>query len=136
MHFHFVENQLQIYWISSKINIRKHKIYNTHAHKFTNARCWHTYKPACYSGQTLLTSGSSRRLYSHNLGWTLLCPLQFLGAIYKPVQHRCRDVQHTSLQSTQTRRNYSSNNIGKQVAQTRTQHIFPSIPTTVAALHV
>ena len=31
----------------------------------------------------------------------------------------CRDVQHTGLQSTQTRRNYSSNNTGKQGAQTR-----------------
>ena len=43
-------------------------------------------------------------------------------------------------QSTQTRRNYSSNNTGKQGAQTRgTRHItciFPSIPTSVAALHV
>ena len=49
----------------------------------------------------------------------------------------CRDVQHTGLQSTQTRRHYSSNNTGKQGAQTRgTRHIFPSIPTSVAALHV
>ena len=41
----------------------------------------------------------------------------------------CRDVQHTGLQSTQT-----SRNTGKQGAQTRgTQHIFPSIPTSVAA---
>ena len=45
-----------------------------------------------------------------------------------------RDVQHTGLQSTQTRGNYSSNNTGKQGAQTRgTRHIFPSIPTSVAA---
>ena len=31
----------------------------------------------------------------------------------------CRDFQHTGLQSTQTRRNYSSNNTSKQSAQTR-----------------
>ena len=43
----------------------------------------------------------------------------------------CRDVQHTGLQSTQTRRNYSSNNTGKQGAQTR--DIFQCIPTSVAA---
>ena len=43
----------------------------------------------------------------------------------------CRNVQHTGLQ---TRRNYSSNNTGKQGAQTRgTRHIFPSIPTSMAA---
>ena len=47
-----------------------------------------------------------------------------------------RDVQHTGLQSTQTRRNYSSNNTGKQDAQTRGIFEFPSIPTSVAALHV
>ena len=46
----------------------------------------------------------------------------------------CRDVQHTGLQSTQTRRNYSSNNTGKQDAQTRGIFEFPSIPTSVAAL--
>ena len=58
--------------------------------------------------------------------------------IHKPVKrfqmksNGCRDVQHTGLQSTQTRRN-----TGKQGAQTRgTQHIFPSIPTSVAAVHV
>ena len=58
---------------------------------------------------------------------------------YKPKKKstRCRDVKHTGLQSTQTRRNYSSNNTGKQGAQTRgTRYIFQSIPTSVAALHV
>ena len=45
----------------------------------------------------------------------------------------CRDVQHTGLQSTQTRMNYSSNNTGKQGAQTRGIFEFPSIPTSVAA---
>ena len=44
----------------------------------------------------------------------------------------CRDVQHTGLQSTQTRRNYSSNNTGKQGAQTRGFFKFPSIPTSAA----
>ena len=50
----------------------------------------------------------------------------------KRISNGCRDVQHTSgLQSIQTRRN-----TGKQGAQTRgTRHIFPSIPTSVAALH-
>ena len=43
----------------------------------------------------------------------------------------CRDVQHTGLQSTQTRRNYSSNtinNTGKQGAQRRGIFEFLSIP--------
>ena len=52
----------------------------------------------------------------------------------KPFQIKstgCSDV-HAGLQSTQTR-----GNTGKEGAQTRsTQHIFPSIPTSVAALHV
>ena len=40
----------------------------------------------------------------------------------------CRDVQHTGLQSTQTRRN-----AGKQGAQTRgTRHIFPIIPISAS----
>ena len=52
------------------------------------------------------------------------------------MKSRCRDVQHTGLQSTQTRRDYSSNNTGKQGAQTRGIFEFPSIPTSVAALHV
>ena len=47
-----------------------------------------------------------------------------------------RGVQHTGLQSTQTRRNYMSNNIGKQGTQTRGIFEFPSIPTSVVALHV
>ena len=40
----------------------------------------------------------------------------------------CRDVQHTGLQSTQTRRNYSSNNTGKQDAQTRGHLRIPKHP--------
>ena len=52
--------------------------------------------------------------------------------VNKSVSNGCRDVKHTGLQSTQTRRN-----TGKQGAQTRgTRHVFPSIPTSVAALHV
>ena len=39
-----------------------------------------------------------------------------------------RDVQHTGLQSTQTRRNYSSNNTSKQDAQTRGIFEFPKHP--------
>ena len=59
-----------------------------------------------------------------------------VGGHLKPVKRFQMDVgmsmQHTGLQSTQTRRN-----TGKQGAQTRdTRHIFPSIPTSVAALHV
>ena len=57
--------------------------------------------------------------------------LFYIIYMYKPVKrfqmksNGCRDVQHTGLQSTQTRRN-----TGKQGAQTTgTQHIFPSIPT-------
>ena len=52
--------------------------------------------------------------------------------VYKPVKrfqmksNGCRDVQHTGLQSTQTRRN-----TGKQCALD--WHISPSIPTSVAA---
>ena len=58
--------------------------------------------------------------------------------IFQMKSNGCRDVQHTGLQSTQTRRNYSSNNTGKQGAQTRGHItcIFPSIPTSVATLHV
>ena len=40
----------------------------------------------------------------------------------------CRDVQHTGLQSTQTRRNYSSNNTGEQDAQTRGHLRIPKHP--------
>ena len=49
----------------------------------------------------------------------------------------CRDVQHTGLQSTQTRRNYSSktlvSKVHKQGALGTSQFIFPSISTSVAA---
>ena len=79
----------------------------------------------------------------YELLWTLI--LTNLQSWYTAIIHKtvkrfqmkstgCRDVQHTGLQSTQTRRNYSSNNTSKQDAQTR-GHLgeFPSIPTSVAA---
>ena len=44
----------------------------------------------------------------------------------------CRDVQHAGLQSTQTRRNYSSNNTSKQDANKGHLRI-PKHPTSVAA---
>ena len=57
--------------LSSKINIRKYKIYNTHAHKLLMLGAGTPTN--LHSGQTLLTSGSSRRLYSHNLQAGLSC---------------------------------------------------------------
>ena len=44
----------------------------------------------------------------------------------------CRDVQHTGLQST-TRRNYSSKTLVSKVHKQGAQHIFSSIPTSVAS---
>ena len=52
----------------------------------------------------------------------------------------CRDVQHIRVQAYKAHKQEgshdSSNNTGKQGAQTRGIFEFPSIPTSVAALHV
>ena len=68
-----------------------------------------------------------------SLWFIISCSSNVLNqTIYNQSQSNgCRDVQHTGLQSTQTR---MASKVHKQGALDR--HIFPSIPTSVAALHV